>query len=815
MKTCITRNKGELLKFISSYDRNTYSRVHQCAGLRIIVYGKLAFIIFFLFSFTSLSATKYYLSPTGSDSNPGSLASPFFTLNKAWTLVSAGDTIYMRGGTYVYTMMQDMRNKSGSSGHYINIWNYPGEIPIITKGATYSYSGLPSGINLNVANYIYIKGIEITGFPQPSGTTTIWRGLFADNVNYCIFENLHSHHNGHGMGIAHDSQGNLVLNCDFHNNYDPYSATPYGDGDGFEISSINGAAITGASNVIRGCRSWSNADDGYDTWMSNGLVEFDNCWSFKNGYREDGVTTGGDGNGYKYGETGVYDVLKRKTTNCLSFQNRMRGYTQNFCHAIAYFYNDVSYSNGARGFDFDIVENKAHIFRNNIAYGDVSNSIFLGSGNIIDHNTFGASGSPIITVTNSDFVSVSSVGMDGPRQADGSLPVLTFLHLASSSGLIDAGIDVGISYSGSAPDLGAFEYVNISGNLAPVIAPQNFQINENSPNGTIVGTVVASDPNAGQTLTYSIVSGNTNGAFTIGASTGVITVANSTAVNYETTPSFPLTVKVQDNGAGPMSNQATVTINLVNVNEAPIIGSQTLSVPENSAAGTTVGTVVASDPDAGQTLSYSILSGNTGSTFTIGATTGLLVVANPSTLNYEVQPPFALVVKVQDNGTGTLSSQGNVTVNLTDVNEAPLIANQTFSIAENSANGTTVGNIVASDPDAGQTLTYSIYSGNSSGAFAINSATGALTVANSTILNFETNPVFTLVIYVQDNGPGTITSQAIISVNLTNVNESPVIANQTFTVAENSANGTSVGTVVASDPDAGQTLTYSIFSGNT
>jgi len=93
-------------------------------------------------------------------------------------------------------------------------------------------------------------------------------------------------------------------------------------------------------------------------------------------------------------------------------------------------------------------------------------------------------------------------------------------------------------------------------------------------------------------------------------------------------------------------------------------------------------------------------------------------------------------VKVQDNGTPSLSSQATVTVNLTNVNEAPVIANQTFSIAENSANGTAVATVVASDPDAGQTLTYSILSGNTSGAFALNTSTGALTVANSTVLKF-------------------------------------------------------------------------------
>jgi len=351
-------------------------------------------------------------------------------------------------------------------------------------------------------------------------------------------------------------------------------------------------------------------------------------------------------------------------------------------------------------------------------------------------------------------------------------------------------------------------------NVAPIIENQGFQLNENSPNGTVVGTVLANDPDAGQTLTYSILSGNTGNAFTINGSTGVLTVANSTALNYEVTPSFALVVKVQDNGTGNLSSQATVTVNLTNVNELPQIANQTFTIPENSANGTLVGTVVATDPDAGQTLNYSILSGNTSNAFAINATTGAVTVANTSALNYEVIPSFALVVKVKDNGTGNLSNQATVTVSLTNVNEIPVIANQSFSVPENSANGTLIGTVVATDPDAGQTLTYSILSGNASNAIAINASSGALTVANTTALNFEVTPSFTLVVKVKDNGTGNLSNQATMTVSLTNVNELPQIANQSFSVPENSANGTLVGTVLANDPDAGQTLTYSILSGN-
>jgi parallel beta-helix repeat protein len=352
-------------------------------------------------------------------------------------------------------------------------------------------------------------------------------------------------------------------------------------------------------------------------------------------------------------------------------------------------------------------------------------------------------------------------------------------------------------------------------NLMPVINNQSFAIAENSATGTNVGTVIASDPDAGQILTFSILSGNTNTAFAINASTGVLTVANSSALNFEVTPSFSLLIKVQDNGTGFLSSQATVTVSLININEVPTISNQAFSINENSANGTNVGNVIASDPDAGQTLTYSILSGNTSGAFTINASTGVLTVANSSALNFEVTPSFSLLIKVQDNGTGLLSSQATVTVSLININEVPTISNQAFSINENSANGTNVGNVIASDTDAGQTLTYSILSGNTSGAFTINASTGILTVANSSVLNFEVTPLFSLIIKVQDNGAGNMSNQAQVNVSLQNVNEIPIINNQTFTLNENSPSGASVGVVSATDPDLGQTLTFTIVSGNT
>ncbi len=204
-------------------------------------------------------------------------------------------------------------------------------------------------------------------------------------------------------------------------------------------------------------------------------------------------------------------------------------------------------------------------------------------------------------------------------------------------------------------------------NEAPSISPQTFSTAENPPNGNLVGLVVASDPDASTTLTYLITAGNTGGAFSFNASTNQLQVANSAAVNFETNPTFSLTVQVSD---GTLTSSATVTVNLTNVNEAPVLTIHGRSIPENSLLAAHVGAPIpASDPDAGTTLTYSITSGNIGGAFGFGAG-GQLEVANAAALDFETTPVFSLTVQVSD---GVLTASATVTVNLTDVAESLVV----------------------------------------------------------------------------------------------------------------------------------------------
>lgn len=145
-------------------------------------------------------------------------------------------------------------------------------------------------------------------------------------------------------------------------------------------------------------------------------------------------------------------------------------------------------------------------------------------------------------------------------------------------------------------------------NQAPDVLDGVFTIDENSPIGSAVGTVIASDPNPTDLLIYSIIDGNVSGAFSMNSSTGLISIANSTVLDFETTPQFVLTVKVADNRGA--TSTAMVTIKLIDVIETPSLALTGGFVTwKNKSAPTTVLPKITVGPGnslAGGTLQISV-----------------------------------------------------------------------------------------------------------------------------------------------------------------------------------------------------------------
>ncbi len=466
-------------------------------------------------------AKSYYISPTGDNGNSGdNILTPWATWERIsaprWSnLLQPGDIVFIRGGLYqspntslplevAACYWQDI---NGTATSYITIQNYPGEFPVLDC----SNVGIPIYtdpfiITMRNCHYVHVKGLHLKNLRQICCNQGISRGFEIYGSSFCIFEQIEVDHIGGSGFVCTNSNDILYKNCDSHHNADQESmgsAGVYGGADGFNQSNTSGLRC-----VYDGCRAWLNSDDGWDSFLCNSEITFRNCWAFWNGYYESmpggGFICGGDGSGFKLGppfDNSIATTTTKFLNNCLAFENRYAGFNQNGIaptgeSTLYQIYNCTAYKNGsadgdcngnqfwyAYGFDFGYVGisgAKNFKFKNNISYDNYlpkpfpavqnplgSNFSYFGENTGNDHNTWDglqqtggvynkqwANGT---NVSDADFISVSSVGMDGPRQTDGSLPNLNFLRLKTTSGLADAGVYVGLQFTGIAPDIGAFE----------------------------------------------------------------------------------------------------------------------------------------------------------------------------------------------------------------------------------------------------------------------------------------------------------------------------------------------------------------------
>lgn len=439
-----------------------------------------------LLSFTRSHAATYYIAPNGNDANPGTKEQPFQTINKAQTLLSPGDTVFVRGGTYVMDESQiasktriwayvTLLDKSGTDGKRINYWAYPGEKPVFdfshVKPANYRVHAFEV-----TGSWLHLKGLQVVGVQVTITNVNTQSICFSNNGgSNNIYEQL-SMHDGQGIGFfLTNGSHNLILNCDAYNNYD-YTSQGGGGRNGGNVDGFGDHPGKGSvGNIFRGCRAWLNSDDGYDCINAFEATVFENCWSFYNGYSQ-GFVSRGDGNGFKVGgyASRPFDLLptvipRNTARNCLAVMNKANGFYANHHLEGNDWYNNTAYKNGT---DFNMTNRKAktladylidgpgynHVMRNNISFSPRSAGAEITNCDpercTIDHNTFLNNS---ITVSADDFISLDTALLTAPRQSNGNLPDIAFMHLAPKSKLIDKGVDVGLPFTGKAPDLGCFE----------------------------------------------------------------------------------------------------------------------------------------------------------------------------------------------------------------------------------------------------------------------------------------------------------------------------------------------------------------------
>lgn len=309
---------------------------------------------------SAITYKEYYVSPNGNNANSGTINAPFATIGAAWVLTNPGDIIWVRGGTYTISSIPgdqyiNISGRHGKIGKHIKIWNYPGELPIFDASTSpaYNYKSL---FNISNSSYIHIRGLRLTGLAQLNSGQGYGGnyGFVGENLSNSIIENCEFDHiGGAGFQIWNTgSSNNLILNCDSHNNADPYSADAWSNANGFNITPTGGT-----NNTFRGCRAWFNSDDGFDLYGYNGTATFENCWAFWNGFiPEDGIPTNftlvGDGYGFKLGNSADASptVVKTFLTNCIAVHNGTIGFAQNGATHAHSIINCIAYNNPTHPF---------------------------------------------------------------------------------------------------------------------------------------------------------------------------------------------------------------------------------------------------------------------------------------------------------------------------------------------------------------------------------------------------------------------------------------------------------------------------------
>ncbi len=430
-------------------------------------------ILFLLLTFcTVLSAKKYYVSTTGSDGNPGTIDRPWATWDKAFSskLILPGDTVYFRGGVYYLEPSEAFGPKterSGIKGSPIYYLNYPGEKPIldgdrVTTDVSAYTSKQRRGVQIFRQSYLYFKGLTVRNIKQIDGETDTpvgWYIGLSSNITFdnCVAQNIW------GIGFKNEnSDRSTFLNCDAYDCVDWITSVPVenpapgNDGSGYND---HNRVDTKFETYYINCRAWRCGDQGFSTG-SIGLSHYDGCWSWDNGKLE------GGGHGFKMGWIVTIDetITNRVYKNCIAINNRQRGFDTNdqtYQSGSYLLINNISYANKQQGFIiFNTISPERLELRreyyNNIAYDNVLADVLPVQDAVYTHsNNSWDSG---ITLSDDDFISLDSTGISAPRKPDGSLPDIDFLKLAPGSRAIDAGVNVGLPFTGKAPDLGWHEF---------------------------------------------------------------------------------------------------------------------------------------------------------------------------------------------------------------------------------------------------------------------------------------------------------------------------------------------------------------------
>ncbi|KAJ0050377.1 hypothetical protein NL108_018218 [Boleophthalmus pectinirostris] len=293
-----------------------------------------------------------------------------------------------------------------------------------------------------------------------------------------------------------------------------------------------------------------------------------------------------------------------------------------------------------------------------------------------------------------------------------------------------------------------------------------------------------------------------------------------TPLDREKNEEHTLILVASDGGAPQRSGTARIHITVLDINDnAPVCSKQVYKaeVQENSAIGTVVTTVSATDADTGVNgevvFSFSRVSKEAKQLFDVNVKTGeIKVIGN---IDYEIFKSHQLNVMASDHG--SYSDTCKVIIQVTDVNDnSPVIQLMSFSstISEDAPPGTTLAVINVHDDDSERNGVVEC-SISSDLPFKIESSlSGYYTIVTDDVLDRESVSEYNITLTVTDQGSPPLSNRKTIQVKVSDVNDNPPKFDESEysrTIPENNSPGFSIFTVRATDADWGQNARISYF----
>lgn len=354
-----------------------------------------------------------FVATGGNDSNPGTIDLPLRTIQRAVDLITPGNTIYIRGGTYApSTNIQILKN--GTAGQPITVRPWSNE-RVIIDGENMPHTPAPSGGSIPrpergaihiEGDYWRLIGLEIINGPY---------GIFGLDSSNNYYERITTRDNYEtGFHLFLTSNNNQIINLDSFGNRDPRN-----DGE-----SADGLAIkegSGVGNVVRGARLWNNSDDGLDFWMFSSPILVEDSLAWGNGFNRWGIPNfTGDGNGFKLGGNGVSGDMTVR--NSMTWDNAVSGFIDNNNPGRHTIERCTAWANPGTGFDFDRSDST---LSGNLAVAN-GTQFSYGPNSSGSNNSWDIGGSWSLQSTDPSVIT-------GPRTSNGSIPSSNFLRPSNNA----------------------------------------------------------------------------------------------------------------------------------------------------------------------------------------------------------------------------------------------------------------------------------------------------------------------------------------------------------------------------------------------